>query len=1137
MHRKLLQAFGVMALAGVSALAGSFTSDFSDPNQTGFTLTDNGAVRADGVTPFTPAIESGHLVLTYNETGEIGTIVLDDLDGGQQIESFTAKFKLRIGPGSGNPADGTSFCFGPDINSTSNFSEEGTGTGIIVCFDIYDNGLGEAPAVDVKYGGATLATTKFAKADMVTSKFEDVFIQLTRAGTLNVGYKGQVLYTNLVLPDFAPTAGQFALGARTGGQSAIQWIDDLDVQTVVAGTTVAPTITADPQSQTIDERADATFTVGFDGSAPLAFEWHKNDTLIAGANGPTLTLTEVLFTDNQARIKCTVSNPAGSATSKEATLTVVPDLTPPTLVSAKGSADFLGVVVAFSEPVADASGGNKNNYTIAGLTIDSATVLGANVVLATSKQAEGATYTVVVSNVKDRSVAGNTIAAGSQVQFKTFVFMLGRVLHKKYDNIDDTTGGNPDNLFSDPRFPNQPDRMDLESRWEYPADGAGATRAVDPARNYFDTLEGYFIPPADGNYVFLTAGADRWWLYLSTDEDPANKYMIAAEPGGWSDPRGWLQMYSGSLENRRSDQSALNMWPFGATITLTGGKRYYLLEVHHDPSWCGADDFSATYKLESEDDPASGTAPTLAGSVVGCYVDPSGASVTITQQPADATAQEGRSARFTVAATGTSAYGGVVSYQWQRQAPGGTTWADLAGATAPSYSTPLLTLADNGAKYRAVCSVPGVTATSLAATLTVLPATAPPKLVWVGSIVKGATVEIGVGFDQNVDITSASKTLNYGLSQGVITGLRYEHYAHTGEAAFFQMGAAGPFYGAAVVLTTSGLAPGDNVTVTVKNVKNLQGYAMPAAGESKSLTITRKMKWAAMGGNDFLEGNPCGNITADPDLWPDDVVAYSEADFDLISSGSANWANYDEATFVYEEVTGDFDKVVRVEYQDPTSQWARAGLCATPSADEGMTRADVAAGAQMEKRFLQRANPATIWNGTAGNNDYEGAWRLTKGGSYSGGGASRPPAYPTAWLRMQRAGQVFTAFCSNDGAAWTQYQTVTFSDAEPMPDKLLVGPYYSPEMCNNGTAEGVGHSSVAKFRDFGNYQGAQPQEPRFTAWRINANGTITIEWTGGGTLQTAPSLQPGAQWQDVTGAISPYTFTPSQKMQFGRIKK
>jgi hypothetical protein len=48
--------------------------------------------------------------------------------------------------------------------------------------------------------------------------------------------------------------------------------------------------------------------------------------------------------------------------------------------------------------------------------------------------------------------------------------------------------------------------------------------------------------------------------------------------------------------------------------------------------------------------------------------------------------------------------------------------------------------------------------------------------------------------------------------------------------------------------------------------------------------------------------------------------------------------------------------------------------------------------------------------------------------------------------------------------------------------------------------------------------------PEFTDARVNANGSITIEWTGSGTLQSVPAL--GGQWQNVAGATSPYTVTP-----------
>ncbi len=797
MSKTLIQGFAVAALAGATALAGSFTSDFSDPYQLGFSLTSNGAMRPDGVTEFMPAVEEGHLVLTYNEAGQIGSFILDDLDNFQAIESFKATFKMQIGPGSGNPADGVAFCFGPDVFSWSNFGEIGTGTGLIVTFDTYDNAEG-APWVAVKYNDTWVVSQPFAKADMVTSAFEDVSIELTRSGTLSVGYKGSPLFTSVVLPGFVPTAGQFGWGARAGGESALHMLDDLSVTTVVAGAEVAPSITADPQNQTIPELGDAVFAFGFDGTAPLAFQWYKNGTAIDGATDPILVLTGVLFADNQSKYKCQVSNAVGSATSNEATLTVVQDVTPPVLVSATGTTDFLGVVVTFSEPVDNVSGANKDNYAIAGLTINSATVNESTVVLATSRQAEGTEYTLVVNNVKDRSATGNTVAANSQAKFRTWAFMLGTLLHKKYDNMNDNVGAAPANLFADPRYPALPDRTDLLTMWEYPANGAGRDAVADPVRNYFDTIEGFFVPPETGNYVFLTAGADRWWLYLSTDDNPANMVMIAAEPGGWSNPRGWTQIHGGSLENRRSDQSTLNQWATAPTITLEKGKRYYMLQVHHDPSWCGADDFGTTYIREGDLDPANGSAPTLTGSVVGCLVDPTGSSVTISQDPADATVEAGRSGVFTVTATGSSVYGAVLTYQWQRRATGGGAWADIPGASAATYTTPILTLADNGSQYRAICMVPGINQPSAAATLTVFADVLAPTLVSAAG--SSDFTSAVVTFSEPVDEATGGNTFNY-----TIAGL-------TVDAAVVQ--------GADVILTTSKQTEGAIYTVVVNNVRD-----------------------------------------------------------------------------------------------------------------------------------------------------------------------------------------------------------------------------------------------------------------------------------------------------------------------------
>jgi len=57
----------------------------------------------------------------------------------------------------------------------------------------------------------------------------------------------------------------------------------------------------------------------------------------------------------------------------------------------------------------------------------------------------------------------------------------------------------------------------------------------------------------------------------------------------------------------------------------------------------------------------------------------------------------------------------------------------------------------------------------------------------------------------------------------------------------------------------------------------------------------------------------------------------------------------------------------------------------------------------------------------------------------------------------------------------------------------------------------------------------------FSGITRNRDGTITIRWSGGGTLEAAAAVN--GPWQDVTGATSPYTFTPTGAMLFARIRQ
>ena len=87
----------------------------------------------------------------------------------------------------------------------------------------------------------------------------------------------------------------------------------------------APSITAQPASQTVLAGATATFSVVAAGSSPLSYQWRRNGTNLSGANGPALTLANVQLAQSGS-YTVQVTNRYGSATSSNAVLTVNPVL-------------------------------------------------------------------------------------------------------------------------------------------------------------------------------------------------------------------------------------------------------------------------------------------------------------------------------------------------------------------------------------------------------------------------------------------------------------------------------------------------------------------------------------------------------------------------------------------------------------------------------------------------------------------------------------------------------------------------------------------------------------------------------------------------------------------------------------------
>jgi len=145
--------------------------------------------------------------------------------------------------------------------------------------------------------------------------------------------------------------------------------------------------------------------------------------------------------------------------------------------------------------------------------------------------------------------------------------------------------------------------------------------------------------------------------------------------------------------------------PAGLTLSNAG-------QVSGTPTASGTSSF--TVKVKDSSSPAQTATANLAILVTTVAVAP-----TIVTQPVNQTVTAGQTATFAVVAGGTA----PLSYQWQKNR------ANIAGATAASYTTPVTTTSQSGTTFDVVVSDTAGTVTSGTATLTVTTAAVAPTIV------------------------------------------------------------------------------------------------------------------------------------------------------------------------------------------------------------------------------------------------------------------------------------------------------------------------------------------------------------------------------------------------------------------------
>jgi len=190
---------------------------------------------------------------------------------------------------------------------------------------------------------------------------------------------------------------------------------DIRAQSFIVGPVI---ITSGPQDITVFEGQHATFSVT--AVAGATFQWQQNSNNIAGATGAVYTIPAVPLSLDGAKYRVLVSNPNNSVTTTNATLHVVPDITPPTIVGASLNTNNATITVSFSEPLLASTANALGNYLVTNSAgqvqsaSSAALANGTNVVLSFSTLPV-AKYIVVVNNVRDASSKTNLIAANSAV--------------------------------------------------------------------------------------------------------------------------------------------------------------------------------------------------------------------------------------------------------------------------------------------------------------------------------------------------------------------------------------------------------------------------------------------------------------------------------------------------------------------------------------------------------------------------------------------------------------------------------------------------------------------------------------------------------------------------------------------------
>lgn len=441
--------------------------------------------------------------------------------------------------------------------------------------------------------------------------------------------------------------------------------------------------------------------------------------------------------------------------------------------------------------------------------------------------------------------------------------------------------------------------------------------------------------------------------------------------------------------------------------------------------------------------------------------------IVLTTEPVSQVVEEARPVTFSVAFTGSLPH----AIQWQANG------IPIDGETGLTYTIPAVVPSMDGTAISVTVSNLSYAVVSSNATLTVYADTNKPTVLSVGS---ADGLLVGVNFSEPLDPWSSTSPGSYTVNAGAANVVGVTLLADGRKAA----------------LTLDAPVTG-SFTVGVADVYDLSGKNAVAAGTS------------ATGQADTFTVVDIG----DPTDFGSTLNWTNAPVYEQTASGSGFYSSADQGHYACKAVTGDFDKVLRVEGLIRRNDNTSAGIMVRTNSEDLLT--------------FNKYGPI-VYNHIMANAAGPVASlrrRANAGSSPAVIGTSPALVYPDAWVRLRRTGDVFTGYYGTNGTDWAQVGQTTLQFTGPV---LL------------GLAATAGdntwmNSTVGNLSQYGDMVFVSPtldftQSPTNTSVPNNTAATFYAAATGTG----APAGEVIYQWQrdagtgfvDIAGANgASYSFT------------